>query len=148
MGLCIIAGGTTVAAYAGIAAFTLAWTHTVERTEWREDWQVAGDRLVLVEAHTHGDAAGLQVPAGARLESSGWSWRPAIEPVPELILRRSDATADWRVCMDGECRDLAAAADADPVRLVACTARDGSLDGASVYNPSDASATEDPTRAR
>ncbi len=36
MSLCILAAGkTTVLA---VASFTLAWTHSVERTRWIETW--------------------------------------------------------------------------------------------------------------
>ena len=38
MSLCILAAGkTTVLA---VASFTLAWTHSVERTRWIETWTV------------------------------------------------------------------------------------------------------------
>lgn len=151
MGLCIFAGGA-IKAFTAVTAFTLAWSHSVEKIEWREDWRVAGDRLVLVEAHVHGDGAGMEPPAGARLDSTGWSWRPDVQPLSEVILRRSGATSDWRLCIGAECRDLGAVVgDADPVRLAACPAPDGAPDsthgGAAVYDRSKPP-TEDPTRAR
>jgi len=140
MGLCIFAGGASKA-FAAVAAFTLAWTHSVEKLEWQEDWRVTRDRLVLVEARVHGDGAGMEPPAGARLDRGGWSWRPDVRPLPELVLRRSGATADWRLCTGGECRDLGSiVGDADPVRLAAC-------DGGPVYNRSKP-LNEDSPRAR
>jgi hypothetical protein len=38
------------------------------------------------------------------------------------VLRRSGATADWRVCIGGTCRPMGdyLPAEADPVRLTAC----------------------------
>ena len=126
MGLCILAGGSTIKAYAAITAFTLAWTHSVEKIEWQEDWRVTGDRLVLVSARVHGDGAGMEPPVGARFDGTGWSWQPNVEPLAKLTLRRSGATADWRLCVGGRCRDLAAvvAADADPVVLAPCESGD------------------------
>jgi hypothetical protein len=150
MGLCILAGGSVAKAFAAVSAFTLAWTHSVEKIEWQEDWRIAGDRLVLVEAHVHGHGAGMEPPDGARFDGSGWSWQPNVGPLPELILRRSATTSDWRLCIDGDCRDLATVvgAEADPVRLVACPSAAPSAGPASVYNESGSSETEDKTRAR
>jgi hypothetical protein len=121
MGLCILVGGSVAKTFAAVSAFTLAWTHSVEKLEWQEDWRVAGDRLVLVEARVHGHGAGMEPPDGARFDDSGWHWQPKVPPLKELTLRRSGATPDWRLCIDGTCRDLATVVgDADPVRLVAC----------------------------
>ena len=38
MNLCLLLGGKTIV-YA-TTAFTLAWTHSVEKTRWAEDWLV------------------------------------------------------------------------------------------------------------
>ena len=69
MGLCIAAGGSLIKAYAGITAFTLAWTHSVQKTEWEEDWQIVNTRLVIAEARVQGTGAGMEPPAEARFGS-------------------------------------------------------------------------------
>src|SRR5688500_11742053 len=42
MSFCLAAAGLAVEIVA--ASFTLAWTHTIEKTVWEEDWRVEGDR--------------------------------------------------------------------------------------------------------
>jgi len=122
MGLCIAAGGTVFKAYAGIAAFTLAWTHSVQKTEWEEDWRIADGRLTIVEARVQGTGAGMEPPPDSRFDGRFWRWTPQVPPLEELVLRRSGATADWRLCTDGQCRTLSAdlPSDADPIVLRAC----------------------------
>jgi hypothetical protein len=149
MGLCILAGGSVAKAYATVALFTLAWTHSVEKIEWQEDWRIAGDRLVLTEARVHGTGAGMEAPAGARLGRSGWSWQPNLAPLAVLTLRRSGATADWRLCIEGQCGDLGdIVGDADPVELAACEAQVGRAAGRTVYDRPGSAAAEEQTRAR
>jgi hypothetical protein len=150
MGLCILAGGKIVAVYTTVTAFTLAWTHTVEKIEWQEDWRIAGDRLIIVAARVHGNGAGMEAPPDAHFDRSGWSWRPNVDPVATLTLRRSGATPDWQLCIDGGCGDLGAvvAADADPVQFVACNEGDGFVARAPVYDPPESSESEDNNRAR
>ena len=45
MSLCILAAGKTVTLT--VAAFTLAWTHSVEKTHWQEDWKVTPSGLQI-----------------------------------------------------------------------------------------------------
>jgi hypothetical protein len=118
--LCLVAGSTTVPLLA--AAITLAWTHSVERIAWEEDWRWTPAGIELVEARVRGSGAGMDPPAEARLVDGAWSWRPALPPQREIVLRRSGATADWRVCGPSGCRAMAAdvPADADPVILKGC----------------------------
>ena len=52
-----------------LAAFTLAWTHSVERVAGRRTGAIEGDRWSLVEARVRGSGAGM-------------------EPPPEAVLRR------------------------------------------------------------
>jgi hypothetical protein len=122
MGLCIAAGGTVLKTYAGIAAFTLAWTHSVQKTEWEEDWRIADNRLVIVEARVEGTGAGMEPPPESRFDGRFWRWTPAMTPMPEVVLRRAGATDDWRLCVAGSCQPLNAVlpADADPIVLRAC----------------------------
>jgi hypothetical protein len=91
-------------------AFTLSWMHSVERTEWQEDYRIESGHLVLVEARIRGSGAGMEPPAGAVLADGWWHYRPNLPPLPELRLARSTATEDYWICWAGACRPLAAVA--------------------------------------
>lgn len=121
-GLCLAAAGAIVARFTGVAAFTLAWSHSVEKTRWEEDWRVEPAGLVVVEARVEGHGAGMEPPPGARRDGRFWRWAPQVPPQREVVLRRSGATADWQICLAGDCRDLGSLvpAEADPVVLSAC----------------------------
>ncbi|WP_353859347.1 DUF1850 domain-containing protein [Azospirillum formosense] len=104
--LCLSAlGGAVLAALPG-PAFTLSWTHSVERTEWREDWRIEDGRLVLIEARVKGTGAGMEPPQGARLAEGWWIWVPAVPPLERLVLAASSHTPDHRLCAGEECRPL------------------------------------------
>jgi hypothetical protein len=116
--ICIAAGGTT--AKLAVAAFTLAWTHSVEHVRWEEDWLVAPDGLHLVEARVRGSGAGMEPGPDARLEDGWWRWHPEQPALPELLLAASGATGGgWSLCAANACRELGAEAGA-PIRLAAC----------------------------
>ena len=118
MGLCLLAGGK--AATFAVSAFTLAWTHSVERTEWREDWRVTPAGLELVQARVKGSGAGIDPPEGALLENGWWVYAPKLAPVPRLALAASGATpSGWTLCAAGECRILGARAG-DTIILEPC----------------------------
>lgn len=118
MSLCVIAGGKTAILSAGL--FTLSWTHSVEKVEWYEIWQVEPRGLRIVEARVRGSGAGMEPPADARLENGWWIYVPPLGLLPELRLAASGATDDgWRLCVDDGCRQLGAEAGA-PVVLKSC----------------------------
>lgn len=113
--LCIATAGNLLALAA--TTFTLSWTHSVERTEWRESWQIAGDRLQLVEASVEGPGAGIDVPEGARMTPTGWIYRPTLPPQPRLLLAASGMTPSaWTLCTPDLCHDLGATPSA-PITL-------------------------------
>lgn len=117
MSLCV-AGATTL--HLAVAAFTLAWTHSVERVRWEEDWTVAPAGLTLVEARVQGSGAGMEPAPEARLAGGWWRWHPDRPPEREIVLAASGATGGgWTLCAGGTCRELGAVAG-DPVRLYAC----------------------------
>jgi len=124
MSLCILTAGkiTSMAA----ATFTLAWTHTVERVPWEEDWRLDGDALVLVEARVKGSGAGMEPPAEAVLENGWWRYRPILEPQRALSLAVSDAApGGWRICAEGVCRTIGGPTEQQgPITLFACPAGD------------------------
>lgn len=120
MSLCLAAAGLAVEI--ATSSFTLAWMHTVEKTEWREDWRVEGNRLRLVEAGVKGSGAGMEPPPEARLEGGFYVWSPDIER-EEILLRRDAHAGDWKLCAGVLCAPLRVwlGRDADPVRLYAAT---------------------------
>ena len=66
MSLCILAAGKTVTL--AVAAFTLSWTHSVEKTRWEEDWAITPAGLQIVEARVKGSGAGMEPAEGAVLQ--------------------------------------------------------------------------------
>lgn len=108
--LCVIAGATTLRL--AVAAFTLAWTHSVERTPWVENWRVAPAGLELVEARVKGSGAGMEPGPDARLIEGWWVWRPQLAPLKRLRLAGSAATPDgWALCAEGRCLAIGRAGD-------------------------------------
>lgn len=122
MMLCLKAGAAIVPLLSPVA--TLAWTHSVEKTLWEEAWRATTRGVELVEARVQGSGAGMDPPPEARLVGGAWTWHPSGPPQAAVVLRRSGATADWRICLDGACRPMAdyVPADADPVVLTVCPA--------------------------
>lgn len=120
MSICLAAGALVISL--GASEITLAWRHSVQKTLWEELWRETPQGLVVAEARIQGSGAGMDPPDGAKLVDGFWRWRPALPPLPELALRRSGATADWRVCVDGRCRSLdeLLPAEADPVVMRPC----------------------------
>lgn len=120
MSICLAAGALVISL--GASEVTLAWRHSVQRTLWEELWRETPQGLVVAEARIQGSGAGMDPPDGAKLVDGFWRWRPGLPPLPELALRRSGATADWRVCVDGRCRSLdeVLPAEADPVVMRPC----------------------------
>lgn len=103
--LCL-AVGAAVQAVLPVAAFTLAWTHSVEKVQWEEDWRIAGRTLVAEEARVRGSGAGMEPPPGSQLRDGVWHYRPAIGPLPSLRVTLSPFTADYSLCADGRCTPL------------------------------------------
>ena len=103
MPFCLSAGllSATVAAN----AFTLAWTHSVEKIRWEEDWRV-GERLELVAARIRGTGAGMEPPPGAQLRDGAWHYRPDVPPMQSLALTHSPHAAEYEICTGTECLPL------------------------------------------
>ncbi|WP_096701532.1 DUF1850 domain-containing protein [Magnetospirillum sp. 15-1] len=103
-GLCmVVAAGLAVVTPSD--SFALAWTHSVEKVEWREEWRIESGRLILHEASVMGSGAGMEPPPQAVLRNGRWVWHPGMA-MEEIVLARSDFTADWRLCVGGTCRPL------------------------------------------
>lgn len=123
MSLCLAAGALVVALNS--SEITLSWMHSVQKTNWEEVWRAQPPGIRLVEARIQGSGAGMEAPPEARLIDGYWRWYPSLPPLPEVVLRRSGATADWHVCIDRECRAMSELlpSDADPVVLKPCARR-------------------------
>lgn len=118
MALCVIVG--EVVTRLALATFTLTWTHSVERTAWQEEWRVDRDQLVLTAARVKGSGAGMEPGPDAVAEDGWWRWRPD-RSLPSLLLARSAAGPDWRLCVASGCRPIAGTRDATgPVELRPC----------------------------
>jgi len=100
--LCIAAAG--VALSLPLSSFTLAWTHSIEKVRWEEDYRIEGGRLVLAAARVRGSGAGMEPPEGAVLRDGAWHYRPDLAPLLELRLARSAFVPDYQLCSDGACR--------------------------------------------
>ena len=79
-------------------AFTLAWTHSIERVRWEEAWRVEGEVLVLERVRVRGHGAGMEPAAGAVLRDGAWEWHPhtrhAVLRLTTLALRNEQGWAD------------------------------------------------------
>jgi hypothetical protein len=121
MSLCLAAGAVSIAL--GWSQFTLAWTHSVQKTAWEEDYRIAGAELIAVEARVKGSGAGMEPAPDATLRDGWWVSRP-MRALPGLTLARSDAVPDWRLCHGGSCVALGAflpaAQDTEAVTLSSC----------------------------
>jgi hypothetical protein len=104
LSLCLASAG--VIKTLSIAAFTLAWTHSIEKSEWQEDWRVTPQGLELAQARIKGFGAGMEPPPDARLVDGWFQWQPKQAPMPEVVLGNSGAAGEWRLCTDGKCKTL------------------------------------------
>jgi hypothetical protein len=104
LSLCLASAG--VVKTLSIAAFTLVWTHSVEKVDWQEDWRITPKGLELVRARVKGSGAGMEPPPEARLIDGWFQWQPKRAPMPEVVLANSGAAGEWRLCRDGNCRTL------------------------------------------
>jgi len=120
MSFCLIAGALSVSL--ATSSLTLAWSHSVEHQLWEEDWRLEKGLLVLDAARVRGSGAGMEAGEDAVLKDGAWQWHPRVAPLEKIVLRRSGATADYRLCIRGACKPLSALLplEADPVALRAC----------------------------
>lgn len=120
MSLCVVAGAKTVKL--AVAAFTLIWTHSVERTPWEEDWIVTPEALIAREARITSIGSGMEMPDNAVFDGHMWRWTPKLPPLPRLDLRRSDVIPEgWKLCFASECRIIGGHEEtADVVSLQPC----------------------------
>ncbi len=108
-------------------AFTLAWTHSIEKTRWEEDYRVqrgadGAPVLQLATARVRGTGAGMEPPPGSVLRQGWYHYAPRYQPQGALRLTRSAYAADYDWCVDASCRPLGALlpSDGDVTLLWAC----------------------------
>ena len=89
-----------------LSAFTLAWTHSIAKVEWQEDWRVTPAGLELVQARVKGTGPGMEPPPEARLVDGWFQWQPNRAPMSEVVLGNSGAAGEWRLCHEGSCQTL------------------------------------------
>lgn len=120
MSLCLFAGAS--ATKLASLAFTLAWTHSVQKTVWEEDWLLTPAGLLVTQARIESSGAGMEPGEDALFDGRFWRWMPRMAPVPELILHNSEMMPQgWRLCVAGKCDTVAAAGDpVESVRLARC----------------------------
>ena len=103
--LCLAAGA--VAASLAIDAFTLSWTHSIEKIRWEEDWRIEVGALVLTEARIRGTGAGMEPPVGALLKNGVWHYQPNLPPQAVLRLAHSPHAGGYTLCTATLCAPLA-----------------------------------------
>src|SRR2546429_4483665 len=99
LSLCLASAGAVKAL--SIAAFTLVWTHSIEKVDWQEDWRVTPAGLELGQARVKGSGAGMEPPPDARLGDGWFTWQPKRAAKPGVMLGKSRAAHEWRVCAGG-----------------------------------------------
>lgn len=103
--LCL--AGAAFTAALPLSGFTLAWTHSIEKIRWEEDYLVDAHGLELAQARIRGTGAGMEAPAGAVLKNGAWHYQPALHTLQRLTLARSSYVADYQLCWSGTCHPMA-----------------------------------------
>lgn len=107
MSLCVATAAKTIVMAA--SAFTLSWTHSVEKIQWVEKWKVTPAGLEIVEGRVQGSGAGMDPPSGSVFENGWWVYTPDLPPLPALNLAASGATVSgWSLCTSERCVTLGA----------------------------------------
>jgi hypothetical protein len=122
MPVCLAVAGAFLAALP-TEAVGLVWSHSVEKVEWREDWRVQGDNLLLTQAAITGSGPGMEPPADAVLMAGEWRYVPRVPALHRLALANSEYGGEYRLCWSGACRplaDLAPPQPYGPVELYPC----------------------------
>ncbi|QHE87041.1 DUF1850 domain-containing protein [Hydrogenophaga sp. BPS33] len=118
LGLCLVlaaAGTGAPPTFVAGERFTLAWTHSIEKVRWEEDYVVkpgatVGDAPVLyaMAARVRGSAAGMEPPPDAVLRDGWYTYTPTQRSPSQLPLMRSTYTADFDLCTPDGCHPMSA----------------------------------------
>lgn len=125
IGLCLGLAGTAWASLP-LPAFTLAWTHSVEKVRWEEDYRVTRDGLVLGEARVRGSGAGMEIPDDAEWRDGSWHYRRQMPALQPLRVGRTPEAGDYQLCFEQRCHELGEwlgppRADRPALELWSCT---------------------------
>lgn len=102
------------------STFMLSWIHSVEKTQWQEDWVISEAGFVLVSARIKGSGAGMEPPEDAQLRDGWYHYHPDIPPRRELTLAASGASVSgWTLCAPDRCVELGVNSEA-PIKLQIC----------------------------
>ena len=110
------------------AAFTLAWSHSIEKLRWEEDYAVQADaqgkhpRLRALAARVKGSAAGMEPPPDAVLRGGWYHYTPQNTAPERLDLSRSEYVPDYELCTAEGCHPLSKwlPSDGGVTQLSAC----------------------------
>ena len=136
LGVCLVLAAMGSApghapAFVATDHFTLAWTHSIEKVRWEEDYAVvrpstpgAMPQLHATEARVKGSAAGMEPPPDAVLQNGWFQYKPTQRFPMALRLSRSEFVPDYELCMNGTCRPLShwLPSDGGVTQLTACQA--------------------------
>lgn len=137
LGVCLVWAATAAApvspaqhgvAFVPGATFTLAWTHSIEKQRWEEDYAVqagpggAAPGLVALAARVKGSAAGMEPPPDAVLRNGWYHYAPQNTSPERLNLSRSEFVPDYELCTAEGCHPLAywLPSDGGVTQLSAC----------------------------
>lgn len=105
MGLCLGLAGVVWMALP-VRELTLAWTHTVEKIRWEEDYRVTANGLVLGEARIQGSGAGMEIPEDAVWRGGVWRYQRMLPSSQPLRLARTPEAGDYQLCFESTCHVL------------------------------------------
>lgn len=101
------------------SSFTLAWTHSIERQRWEEDYALQEPlstesqtspsqdmSLKPIKARIKGSGAGMEPGLNARLVNGWYEYAPPQVPLNTLRLSRSFFTEDFSICINQTCRNM------------------------------------------
>jgi hypothetical protein len=111
--LALAASATSPTVFVPVQQVTLAWTHSIEKIRWEEDYSVrpavppqTGWRLQPGKARIQGSGAGMEPPPDAVWRHGAYEYQPQTPPQTVLRLTRSGFTPDYDWCVGGRCQPL------------------------------------------
>ena len=122
--LCISSG--VLSAVVPTTAFGLQWMHSIEKTQWFEQWAVTPHMLVLERARVATSGAGMDIPDNAVLVDGMYRYDVNLE-IQRVTLSHSPYTAQATLYIEQRCKPLSDWLPGLPaiaaVELAACTAK-------------------------
>lgn len=89
--------------------FSLEWTHSIEKTQWLERWQVVASPkpyLRLLNARIEASGAGMEIPDNAIWRNGGYEYA-VNQDMSSVTLSHSPFTTQAQLCVGHRCRPLA-----------------------------------------